>query len=61
MDKMNILTKEMVLGAIHQLLSIQPIWKQTEVAEQLSKLGYKLSARRIYVMLNKIVESYLSI
>lgn len=48
-------------GVIHQLLSIQPIWKQSEVSEQLSKLGYKLSARRIYVILNKIVESYLSI
>lgn len=48
-------------GAIHKLLSIKPVWKQLEVGEQLSKLGYKLSARRIYVMLNKIIESYFSI
>ena len=42
---------------IHRLLKIQPVYTVAEVETTLKKLGYKMSAYRVYSLLNEINDS----
>lgn len=44
-------------GMIHRLLKIQPVYTVAEVETTLKKLGYKMSAYRVYSLLNEINDS----
>lgn len=43
-------------GVVSKLQDIQPLWTQEGVANELKRQGYKMSARRIYLILNRLAD-----